>query len=56
MLSHVHMHVVVQLLTDRELSDNVKEVYFTVLDKLCVEHFHTALDIALSGGCGHTVM
>lgn len=36
------------LLSDRELSENVKDIYFTVLEKLCAEHFHTALDIALA--------
>ena len=27
----------------------MKDVYLTVLDKLCVDHFHTALDIAQTG-------
>lgn len=34
---------------DRELSDVAKAIYFTVLDKLCLAHFHTALDIAQTG-------
>lgn len=42
-------HLTLQLLMDRELSETVKDIYFTVLDKLCVDHFHTALDIAQSG-------
>ena len=33
------------MLVDKDLSDLVAQVYFTVLDKLCTEHFHTALDI-----------
>ena len=33
------------MLVDKDLSDLVAQVYFTVLDKLCAEHFHTALDI-----------
>ena len=48
--THMHMHMhAQQLLMDRELSETVKDIYFTVLDKLCVDHFHTALDIAQSG-------
>lgn len=38
-----------QLLIDKELSVLIRELYFIVLDKLCTEHFLTALDIAQSG-------
>ena len=34
---------------DKELSVLVRELYFIVLDKLCIEHFLTALEIAQSG-------
>lgn len=27
----------------------IRELYFIVLDKLCTDHFHTALEIAQSG-------
>ncbi|XP_064403702.1 exocyst complex component 5-like [Halichondria panicea] len=33
------------LLGERELSELVQGVYFAILDKVCTEHFHTALDI-----------
>ena len=33
---------------DKELSVLIRELYFVVLDKLCTEHFHTALEIAQS--------
>jgi recyclin-1 len=36
------------LLVDKELSVLIRELYFIVLDKLCTEHFLTALDIAQS--------
>lgn len=38
-----------QLLLERELSEVASALYFIVLEKLCTEHFHTALDIALAG-------
>ena len=51
-----HAHVVkhlsfswTQLLSERELSDVASALYSIILDKLCTEHFHTALDIALAG-------
>jgi len=40
------------LLSDRELSDLSKQVYLTVLEKLCLEHFHIALDLAQNGMLG----
>ena len=43
------IHTCFQLLTDKELSDTVKGIYLTILDKLCLQHFHTALDIAQTG-------
>jgi hypothetical protein len=36
------------LLMDKELSVLVRELYFIILDKLCIEHFLTALEIAQS--------
>ena len=47
-LRHCIMCHCLQLLSDRELSELVRDIYFTVLDKLCCEHFHSALDIGLS--------
>lgn len=41
----------VQLLGERELSELVEGVYFTILDKICIEHFHMALDIGQNGRC-----
>lgn len=38
-----------QLLGERELSELVQGVYFTVLDKICTEHFHIALDMGQNG-------
>lgn len=38
-----------QLLVDKDLSVLIRELYFIVLDKLCTEHFYTALEIAQSG-------
>ena len=38
-----------QLLVDKELSVLIRELYFIVLNKLCTEHFHTALEIAQTG-------
>ena len=38
--------VCVQLLVDKELSVLIRQLYFIVLEKLCTEHFLTALDIA----------
>ena len=44
----VYVYVCVQLLMDKELSVLIRQLYFVVLDKLCTEHFHTALEIAQS--------
>ena len=48
-LSYVPLVVHPQLLSERELSDVARGLYSIILDKLCTEHFHTALDIALAG-------
>ena len=46
-------YVCIQLLSERELSEVASALYFIVLEKLCTEHFHTALDIALAGNSIH---
>ncbi len=38
-----------QLLGERELSELVQGVYFAILDKVCFEHFNTALEIGQNG-------